>query len=72
MNGKEPKSVIPKKRLLRSPAAAEYLSQSPDKMRRLVHNGELPVVHTGPGAPILFDIRDLDAWVERNKKLSPV
>jgi excisionase family DNA binding protein len=57
------------KRLLRTRDAAEYLSLSPWKVRRLIQDGRLPVVQDGEGAPFLLDVRDLDGYIERNKKL---
>jgi len=61
----------PKRRLVRTKVAAEYLSVSEWSLRNLVANGELPVVQTSTGSPFLFDLRDLDGWIERNKKLTP-
>ena len=57
------------KRLLRTREAADYLSLSPWKVRRLIQDGRLPVVQDGEGAPFLLDVRDLDGYIERNKKL---
>ncbi len=55
-------------RLVRSKDAAMYLSIKADKLRNLVQAGEIPYVPGGnPSAPWLFDIRDLDRWVERSK-----
>jgi excisionase family DNA binding protein len=62
--------AIPKRRLLRTKQAAEYLSLSPWKLRRLIAYGQLPVVQAEDGAPFLFDIRDLDGYIERNKRTS--
>jgi excisionase family DNA binding protein len=56
---------------LRTSAAADYLSIRPNQLRRLVAEGQLPVVRLGEGAPFLFDRRDLDALVERNKTVFP-
>lgn len=58
----------PRKRLLKLKAAAEYLSLSPWKIRNLVHKGLLPVVQDTEGAPFLLDVRDLDGYIERNKR----
>jgi excisionase family DNA binding protein len=60
------------KRLLRTREAAHYLSLSPWKVRRLIQDGRLPVVQDGDGAPFLLDVRDLDGYIERNKRLSPL
>ena len=64
--------VVPSRRLLRLKAAAEYLSLSPWKVRGLIQAGRLPVVQDGEGSPFLLDVRDLDGYVERNKRLTPL
>ena len=63
---------VPSRRLLRLKAAAEYLSLSPWKLRSLIQAGRLPVVQDGEGSPFLVDVRDLDGYVERNKRLTPL
>ncbi len=55
-------------RLLRLKSACEYLSLSPWKLRRLIQEGRLPVVQDCEGGPFLLDVRDLDGFVERNKR----
>lgn len=55
-------------RLFRLKRASEYLSLSPWKMRRLIQEGRLPVVQDCEGGPFLLDVRDLDGFVERNKR----
>ena len=64
--------AIPRRRLLRTKQAAEYLSLSPWKLRQLIAYGRLPVVQAEEGAPFLLDIRDLDGYIERNKRTSPL
>ncbi len=61
-------NAIPTRRLLRTKQAAEYLNLSPWKLRHLIAYGHLPVVQTEEGAPFLLDIRDLDGYIERNKR----
>jgi excisionase family DNA binding protein len=56
------------RRLFRLKMAAEYLSLSPWKLRRLIQEGRLPVVQDCEGGPFLLDVRDLDGFVERNKR----
>jgi len=56
------------RRLLRLKEAARYVSLSPWKLRKLVQDGQLPIVKYGENAPWLLDLRDLDGWVERNKQ----
>ena len=68
-------------RCLDREAAAAYLGISPDSLDRLRHAGELPIValpaerHKATGRGIrgtsrrvLFDVKDLDALVERSKE----
>ena len=52
-------------RLLSIKGAAFYLGLSYWGLRGLIWNGSLPAVRAG--RRILVDIRDLDAWIERNK-----
>jgi excisionase family DNA binding protein len=66
------KITIPSRRLLRLRAAAEYLSLSAWKVRCLIQAGRLPVVQDGEGSPFLLDVRDLDSYVERNKRVTPL
>jgi excisionase family DNA binding protein len=65
------KSPNPSRRLLRLKVAAEYLSLSPWKLRSLIQDGRLPVVQDSEGSPFLLDVRDLDGYVERNKRATP-
>jgi excisionase family DNA binding protein len=66
------KAPFPSRRLLRLKPAAEYLSLSPWKLRSLIQAGRLPVVQDSEGSPFLLDVRDLDVYVERNKRLNPL
>ena len=56
------------RRLLRLKEAAQYVCLSPWKLRKLVQDGQLPVVKYRENAPWLLDVRDLDGWVERHKQ----
>jgi excisionase family DNA binding protein len=56
------------RRLLRTREAAAYLSISPWKLRRLVQDGALPIVQDSEGAAWRVDLRDLDGFIERNKR----
>jgi excisionase family DNA binding protein len=60
------------RRLLRTKEAAEYLSVSAWKVRKLVQDGLLPIVQDSDGAAWRIDLRDLDAFVERNKRTLPL
>jgi excisionase family DNA binding protein len=66
------KNAVTIRRLLRLKAAAEYLSLSPWKVRSLIQAGRLPVVQDSEGSPFLLDVRDLDNFVERNKREIPL
>ena len=55
------------RRLLRTKQAAAYLSVSEWKLRRLIQSAIFPIVQDQEGGPFLLDVRDLDAYVERNK-----
>ena len=56
-------------RYLRTEEAARYLGIHPNTLRRLAHAGEIPYIPgNGLRSPWLFDIRDLDAWIEKRKK----
>lgn len=56
-------------RLIRSQEAAEYLGTSEWKLRKLVLKGEMPVHQNG--GPWMFDVRDLDAYIEKWKTTTP-
>ena len=66
------KTAIPRRRLLRTKEAAEYLGLSPWKLRKLIQDGQLPVVQDTDGSPFLLDLRDLDGYIDRNKRCSPL
>lgn len=52
--------------------AGRYLAMGHKKVRELVQRGELAFVQDIPGrSPYLFDIRDLDQWIDRNKTRAP-
>ena len=63
---------VKSKRLLRTRDAAQYLSISSWKLRRLIQDGRLPVVQDCDGSPFLLDVRDLDGFIERNKRTASV
>lgn len=57
-------------RLLKTKQAAEYLAISPWKLRNLVQEGLLPFIEDGGvTSPWRFDVRDLDAYIERSRRL---
>jgi excisionase family DNA binding protein len=61
----EVRSAVPP-RLLTVPQAASYLSASVWAVRSLAWSRELP--HVRIGRRVLFDLRDLDRYIERSKK----
>ena len=68
------KSIKPSfaKRLLRIREAAEYLSLSPWKLRRLIQDGRLPIVQASEGGAWRIEVRDLDSFIERHKTTEPL
>ena len=59
-----------RRRLIRVKEAAEYLNVSTWKIREMAHRGALPYLQEGGGL-IMFDERDLDAYIKRNRRLGP-
>jgi excisionase family DNA binding protein len=57
---------------MRIKEASSYLSLSPWKLRQLIQCGKLPVVQDTDGSPFLLDVRDLDGYVERSKRTTPL
>jgi excisionase family DNA binding protein len=56
-------------RMLKTKQAAHYLNVSAWKLRNIVQSGEIAcIISDGTSSPWLFDIRDLDDWIERNKR----
>ena len=57
-------------RLVKTKQAAEYLAVSQWKLRNLVQQGLIPFIEDGGGmSPWRFDIRDLDAYIERSRRV---
>jgi excisionase family DNA binding protein len=57
------------RRLLTLPQAVAYIGLSAWKLRQLIHDGKLPIVDLNEGQKFWIDRRDLDALVERNKRV---
>ena len=56
--------------LVKTKQAAEYLGISEWKLRNLVQLGLIPYIEDGGGtSPWRFDIRDLDEYVERSRRV---
>ena len=61
-------SIAP--RLVKTKQAAEYLAISEWKLRNLVQQGLILYIEDGGGtSPWRFDIRDLDAYIERSRRV---
>lgn len=70
--GAEKRSSVPAGRLRTVRQALDYLGGVSEwKLRQLVAKGELPVVllDDAEGSLWRFDVRDLDALIDRNKEL---
>ncbi len=68
MLDQSPRATQP--RLLTIEQAAAYIGRKPSAIRSLEHKGLLPAVRGD--SRIMFDIRDLDAWIEANKSVSTI
>ena len=69
-NGKKPEQFSGIPRLLyRVREAAYYLGMSKSKLRQLACIGKLPFVQDGENTLMLFDVRDLDRWIDSNKEV---
>jgi excisionase family DNA binding protein len=55
-------------RMMRVREAAAYLGLSPWKVRRLIASRRIPFMQDGDG-PFLLDLRDLDGFIERSKRI---
>jgi excisionase family DNA binding protein len=63
----KPAPVIEGKRLLTLEEAAWVLSLSTPTLRRMAANKEVPVIQRVEGSRVLFDVRDLERWIEANR-----
>ena len=55
---------------MKTKQAAEYLAISQWKLRNLVQQGLIPYIEDGGGtSPWRFDLRDLDAYIERSRRV---
>ena len=57
------------KRLFTLKEAAEYLGRSHWGMRDLIWKGLIPVVKGDGARKIFVDLKDLDAYIDRNKSV---
>lgn len=56
-------------RLLRLKPAAAMLSISPAALRRLIQDGQIPILRVGEHSPWLIDVHDLDRFIARKKEV---
>ena len=54
--------------LVRIRHAAQFLGVSEWTVRQMAHEGELRFIQRTPRSPMLFDLADLNAWIQRNKQ----
>jgi excisionase family DNA binding protein len=55
-------------RVLKTRQAARYLAISAWKLRNIVQAGEIACIISDGTSPWLFDIHDLNDWIERHKR----
>jgi excisionase family DNA binding protein len=60
---------VPGGRLLTLLQACAYIGLSEWKVRSLIHGGQLPIVELNGGEKWWIDRRDLDALIDRSKRL---
>jgi excisionase family DNA binding protein len=60
--------AVIKPRLLRIKEAAAYLGLSAHTLREMAHLGEVKFIQRRDGGVMLFDVGDLDLWIERSKQ----
>jgi hypothetical protein len=68
-NGQESKSVSPLP-VFDLRGASGYLGISIQTLRGLIREGKTSIIRSRPGARILVDIRELEAYIERNTELN--
>ena len=65
---KREQRLLQEQRLLRVKPAAKYLGVCEDTLRNMVRRGEIRMIPgTSLRTPWLFDVRDLDQWIEKQK-----
>jgi len=61
LGGVQAKSI----RLMSVEQAAAYIARTPQAVRHLIHQRDIPVIRTGRNVRI--DRNDLDIWIENNR-----
>lgn len=54
--------------LVRIRQAAQFLGLSEWTVRQMAHEGELRFIQRTPRSPMLFDLADLNEWIQRSKQ----
>ncbi len=62
------KHIYTGKRLFTIPQTSTYLGMSTRAVRELVWDGALPYIQRVDGGKIYIDVRDLDAFIDREKR----
>ena len=60
----------PTKRLMRTPAAAEYIGLSESTVEKFRMTGRGPVYQKAGPKIVVYRIEDLDAWLEAGRRRS--
>ena len=66
---KTPRKPVPGGRLLTLFQACDYSGLSEWKLRNLIHDGKLPIVELNGGQKWWIDRKDLDALIDRSKRI---
>ncbi len=66
LEGKLDQQRGPARRLMTVDEAGDYLGYTPAAVRHMVAKGQLPCVHVGRS--VRFDVKDLDRWIDENKR----
>jgi len=61
-------STVITPRLMKTKESARYLAVGAWKLRNLVQAGEIACIISDGTSPWLFDIHDLNDWIERQKR----
>ncbi len=60
----------PTQRLYSVKDAMVYLGHTENGVRELIWRRELPVIQRGRGGKQFIDVRDMDAWIDKNKAVA--
>lgn len=63
-------SQVRQSRFLRSPAAAEYIGLAQSTLAKMRLRGDGPLFSKAGPRIVVYDIADLDAWLETRKRRS--